>query len=192
MGKTATGAVWLDRFKTDPYDFWQFWRNTADEDVGKFLKIFTELPLEECERLGALEGQEIRDAKIALAREVCTMCHGKQAAERAEKNAKFNFEAGGLGGEMQKVSMSLDDANDAGLIVNGKLLHVTNPVSILMQVGFARTGKEAKRLIASGVIKINDELIPDAAHIHIDLDKDLKVSMGKKRHATVKFQHKSA
>ncbi|KPQ20964.1 MAG: tyrosine--tRNA ligase, partial [Rhodobacteraceae bacterium HLUCCA24] len=97
MGKTADGAVWLDAGMTSPYAFWQFWRNTADADVGRFLKLYTELPLDECERLGALGGSEINAAKVALANEVTTLLHGAAAARTAEATAREVFERGGAG-----------------------------------------------------------------------------------------------
>ena len=192
MGKTAAGAIWLDRHKTDPYDFWQFWRNTMDEDVGKFLKLFTKLPIEECERLGALQGQDLNEAKIILANEVCDMCHGARAAKRAAKSAKIHFEAGGESGKGQRVTFNLNDAVEAGLIDGNTLLDAISPVIFIIDAGFARTGKEAKRLIAEGIIQINDEVILDASPIFINTNKDMKLSMGKKRTATFKFQYKSA
>ena len=191
MGKTAAGAIWLDRHKTDPYDFWQFWRNTMDEDVGKFLKLFTKLPVEECERLGALQGQDLNEAKIILANEVCTMCHGASAAKRAAKSAKINFEASGESGKGQRITFNLNDAAEAGLIDGNTLLRPMSPVKFIIQAGFARTGKEAKNLIAEGIIQINDVVILDASPIGVNPDKDLKVSMGKKRTMTFKFQRNS-
>ncbi len=191
MGKTAAGAIWLDRHKTDPYDFWQFWRNTMDEDVGKFLKLFTKLPIEECERLGALQEQDLNEAKIILANEVCTMCHGARAAKRAAKSAKINFEASGESGKGQKATFSLHDAAESGLIDGNILLTPLSPVQFIIDAGFARTGKEAKRLIAEGIIQINGQVVLDASPIGINTNKDMKLSMGKKRTMTFKFRHNS-
>ena len=100
MGKTAAGAVWLDAALLAPYDYWQFWRNTGDADVGRFLKLFTELPLEEIARLEALGGQEINEAKKVLATEATAMLHGREAAEAAAETARVTFEQGELGADL--------------------------------------------------------------------------------------------
>ena len=105
MGKSAGGAVWLNADALAPYDFWQFWRNTTDADVGRFLKLYTELPVAECDRLGALAGAEINAAKIILANEVTTLCHGAEAARAAEATARAVFEEGGAGEALEVVTI---------------------------------------------------------------------------------------
>ena len=100
MGKSQGGAVWLNGDMLSPYEFWQFWRNTTDADVGRFLKLYTELPMDECDRLGALEGSEVNAAKIILANEVTTLCHGADAAAAAEATAREVFEKGGAGDDL--------------------------------------------------------------------------------------------
>ncbi len=176
MGKTASGAIWLDANKTSPHDFWQFWRNTMDEDVRKFLKIFTELPVEQCDRLGALQGEAINEAKIILANEVCTLCHGREAAENAQRTAERVFNHGNI-------------ADTTTLLVFEKTKTLS---SLLVDVAFAKSGKDAKRLIAEGVVQVNDETIKDPQHkVTLDRIKITKVSAGKKRQARVKFGNKT-
>ena len=175
MGKTASGAIWLDSDKTSPYDFWQFWRNTDDADVGRFLKLFTELPVEECERLGALQGQDLNEAKIILANEACALCHGR---EEAEETAKKVFENGGMSSELQKATIdkTITDARP------------TDPIWLLNKIGFANSNKEAKRLIISGAIRINDKVITDPnTEIVLDKASQIKISWGKKRHGIIEF-----
>ena len=172
MGKTASGAIWLDAKKTSPYDFWQFWRNTMDKDVGKFLKIFTELPVEQCDRLGALQGEMINEAKIILANEVCTLCHGPEAAENAQRTAERVFNHGNI-------------ADTTPLLVFEKTKTLS---SLLVEVEFAKSGKDAKRLIAEGVVQVNDETITDPQHkVTLDNVEITKVSAGKKRQTNVRF-----
>ncbi|MCI4665190.1 MAG: tyrosine--tRNA ligase [Neomegalonema sp.] len=178
MGKTAQGAIWLDAELLSPYDFWQFWRNTSDADVGKFLKLFTELPIEECERLGALQGSEINDAKIRLANEVTTLAHGAEAAAAAEKTARETFEAGGAGADLPRHELA-DSDFDNGSIAAAQLF---------VKAGLAKSGKEAKRLIAEGGAKIEGETVGDPGEQIAEsrfADGALKLSAGKKRHALV-------
>ena len=178
MGKTAQGAIWLDADLLSPYDFWQFWRNTTDADVGKFLKLFTDLPVEECDQLAALEGAKINEAKIRLANEVTTMCHGAEAAAAAERTAREVFEAGGAGEDLPTTMLSLDDFADGKISV----------VQLFVKGGLAKSGKEAKRLIGEGGAKIEGEAVSDPNAI-IEAaqmaDGPLKLSAGKKRHALV-------
>ncbi len=178
MGKTANGAVWLNEDKLDSYTFWQFWRNTMDDDVGKFLKLFTKLDVDECDKLGDLQGQELNEAKIILANEVCALCHGPEAAKRAEKIAKEIFEHGGTSNTLPpfQISRPINDERPV------------TPVALLLAVKFATTGKEAKRLIASGAVRINDKTVIDLHHeIPVDREAIIKVSLGKKRHALLKI-----
>ena len=145
MGKTADGAVWLNERKLDTFDFWQFWRNTMDEDVGRFLKLFTELPIEECERLGALQGQDINEAKIILATEACAMCHGRDKAKYAEEAARMVFTDGIMGQEV--ATFDIEQPIDL--------------VQLLIKIKFATSGKDAKRLIKNRAVRINDNVITD-------------------------------
>ncbi|RFU13167.1 tyrosine--tRNA ligase [Rhodobacteraceae bacterium W635] len=176
MGKSADGAVWLDANMRSPYEFWQFWRNTNDADVGRFLKLYTELPLDECARLGALAGSEVNEAKIVLANEVTTLLHGRAEAEAAEATARAVFEKGGIGDDLPTLSLLHDDIGD-GLSV----------VQLITRAGLAKSGKEAKRLIAEGGARINDAPLTDAGLMITagDLGAPIKLSAGKKRHALV-------
>ena len=176
MGKSASGAVWLNGEMLSPYEFWQFWRNTTDADVGRFLKIFTELPVEECDRLGALGGSEINEAKILLANLATGLLHGPEAAAMAEATAREVFEKGGIGDDLPTVTLEPEElAEGVGI------------VQLFVRAGLAASGKDAKRLIAEGGAKVNDEIITDtglrygAGH----LAEPMKLTAGKKRHALV-------
>ena len=176
MGKSQDGAVWLNADMRSPYEFWQFWRNTTDADVGRFLKLYTEMDLDECDRLGVLEGSEINAAKIILANEITTLCHGAEAAAAAEATAKEVFEKGGIGDDLPTVEIAPSDL----------------PVSIvqlILRSGLAKSGKDAKRLIAENGAKIDDQPLTNAG-LMIDaaaLASPIKLSAGKKRHALVKL-----
>ena len=176
MGKSANGAVWLNGAMLSPYEFWQFWRNTTDADVGRFLKIFTELPVEECDRLGALQGAEINHAKITLANLATAMLHGAEAAQTAELTARQVFEQGGVGEDLPTVKVSAEDVAD-GLGI----------VQLFVKAGLAASGKDAKRLIAEGGAKVNDDTITDPS-LRLwasELAEPVKLTAGKKRHALV-------
>jgi tyrosyl-tRNA synthetase len=163
MGKTAQGAVWLDAAFLSPYDYWQFWRNTSDADVGKFLRLFTDLPLDEIARLEALPGAEINQAKIVLATEATAMLHGRGAADAAQVTAQTTF-AGGAGEDLPTLS-------------------VGNGISILAALtglGFCASNGEAKRKIAEGAVRIDDQVVSDPS-LMIDAGGK-KLSLGKKRH----------
>ena len=178
MGKSADGAIWLNADMCAPYTFWQFWRNTTDADVGRFLKLYTELPLEECERLGALAGSEINDAKIVLANEVTTLLHGAEAAAAAEATSREVFEKGGVGDDLPTIELSADDLGDGISIVQ-----------LIVKSGLAKSGKEAKRLISENGARLDDVPLTDAG-LMIDagaLASPIKLSAGKKRHALVKL-----
>ena len=179
MGKSQTGAVWLNGDMLSPYEFWQFWRNTTDADVGRFLKLYTELPLEDCERLGAAEGSAINDAKIVLANEVTALLHGREAAEAAEATAREVFEKGGVGDDLPTLALGADEIGDGISIVQ-----------LIVRSGLAKTGKEAKRLIADKGAKMNDADVTDAGLMITadDLGAPLKLSAGKKRHALVTLE----
>ena len=176
MGKSASGAVWLNGDMLSPYEFWQFWRNSTDADVGKFLKIFTELPVEECDRLGALSGSEINGAKIILANHATTLLHGAEAAAAAEATAREVFEKGGVGDDLPTLRVTAAELAE-GLGI----------VQLFVRAGLAATGKDAKRLIQEGGARMNDDLVTDAG-LRIgagQLADPLKLTAGKKRHALV-------
>ncbi|MBU2889465.1 tyrosine--tRNA ligase [Celeribacter halophilus] len=176
MGKSQGGAIWLNADMLSPYEFWQFWRNTTDADTGRFLKLYTELPVEECDRLGALEGSEINEAKIILANEVTTLLHGAEAAKAAEATAREVFEKGGVGDDLPTVELSASDIGDGISIVQ-----------LFVKSGLADSGKAAKRLFADGGAKVNDADHKDAGLLVTPemLKEPMKLSAGKKRHALV-------
>ncbi len=178
MGKSAEGAVWLNDDMMASYEFWQWWRNVPDADVGKFLKMFTELPVDECERLGALGGSEINDAKVLLANEVTTLCRGADAAAAAEATAREVFEKGGVGDDLPTLELTGEDVGDG--------ISITQ---LIVRSGLVKSGKEAKRLIADHGARMDDEPVTDAG-LMIDraaLASPIKLSAGKKRHALVKM-----
>ncbi|MCD1620659.1 tyrosine--tRNA ligase [Salipiger marinus] len=178
MGKSQGGAMWLNADMLSPYEFWQFWRNTTDADVGRFLKLYTELPLEECNQLAALEGSDINAAKIVLANEVTTLCHGAEAAAAAEATAREVFEKGGVGDDLPTVELSAAELGE-GLSI----------VQLIVRAGLAKSGKEAKRLIVENGARLDDAPLTDAG-LMLDaaaLAQPVKLSAGKKRHALVKL-----
>jgi len=176
MGKTADGAIWLNAQMRSPYEFWQFWRNTTDADVGRFLKLYTELDVDECDRLGALAGAEINAAKIVLANEVTGLLHGTEAAQAAEATAREVFEKGGMGEDLPTLTLSAAELQD-GISV----------VQLITRAGLAKSGKEAKRLIGENGARLNDAPLTDAGMMISagDLAEPIKLSAGKKRHALV-------
>ncbi|MFE3835601.1 tyrosine--tRNA ligase [Pseudogemmobacter sonorensis] len=178
MGKSASGAVWLNGDMLSAYEFWQFWRNTSDADVGRFLKIFTELPVAECDRLGALQGSEINEAKILLANLATALLHGEEAAQAAEATAREVFEKGGIGEDLPRILIAPEELADGFGIVQ-----------LFVRAGLAASGKDAKRLIAEGGARMNDEIVTDAG-LRIgagDLADPVKLTAGKKRHALVEI-----
>ena len=176
MGKSLTGAIWLNAEMLSPYEFWQFWRNTTDADTGRFLKLYTELPIDECDRLGALQGSEINEAKSILANEATTLLHRRQAAESAQSTAREVFENGGMGKNLPTLKISAEDVGDGISIVQ-----------LLVKSGLVNTGKEAKRLISEDGAKLNDVPLTDTSLlIKIDdFQTPLKLSKGKKKHTLV-------
>jgi len=162
MGKTAQGAVWLSGDLLSPYDYWQFWRNSADADVGKFLRLFTDIPLDEIERLESLPGAEINQAKIALANAATAMLHGEEAARAAEETARATFQDGGAGEDLPTLSV-------------GEGMAITHALTAL---GFTPSNKEAKRKIAEGAVRLNDQPVSDPG-LMVTAGK---LSLGKKRH----------
>ena len=167
MGKTAQGAVWLDEKLLSPYDYWQFWRNTQDADVGRFLKLFTDLSLEDIGKLESLEGAEINQAKIVLATEATAMLHGREAAQAAARTAAETFGAGGLGEDLPTLSL-------------GEGMNIAHALTTL---GFTPSNKEAKRKIAEGAVRLDDVTVNDPGLMLTATDEPLKLSLGKKRHA---------
>ena len=179
MGKTADGAVWLNADKCSPYDFWQFWRNTEDADVGRFLKLFTTLPMDEIAKLEALEGADINEAKKVLAHEVTKMCHGEQAALDAAETAAKVFEQGSVGDDLPSITI------DASRLQGG-----ISVLDLFVETGLTASKGEAKRLIKGGGAKLNDTAINDqnanASNDDLTAEGHLKLSAGKKKHALVK------
>lgn len=176
MGKSQQGAVWLNGDLFSSYEFWQFWRNVPDADVGRFLKLYTEVPVAECDRLGALGGSEINGAKIVLANAITTLLHGAEAAAAAEATSREVFEKGGIGEDLPTVTLAPEELADGVGIVQ-----------LFVRAGLAASGKDAKRLIQEGGAKVNDDIVTDtslrygASH----LNEPMKLTAGKKRHALV-------
>ena len=179
MGKTAQGAVWLNADLLSAYDFWQYWRNTDDADVVRFLRLFTELPLDEIDRLGALEGQEINEAKKVLATEATALVHGRAAAEDAAGTAQKTFEEGALGADLPIVE-----------IARASLEKGLDLVNLLNQAGLCSSNGEARRLIKGGGARLNDNKVSDESNVvtlgEVNADGVIKLSAGKKRHVIVK------
>jgi len=181
MGKTADGAVWLSEKMLAPYDYWQYWRNTEDADVGRFLRLFTELPEAEIARLEKLGGAEINEAKKILASAATELLHGKDAADRASETARRTFEEGTSGAALPSIALSRDQL--AKGIPAFELFH---------KAGLAASGGEARRLIRGGGARLNDETVDQETRIvtlaDLDADGVLKLSAGRKRHALVKAE----
>jgi len=178
MGKTAQGAVWLNDDMLPVYDYWQFWRNTEDADVGRFLRLFTELPLDEITRLEKLEGAELNDAKKILATEATAMCHGRDAAEKAEATAHETFEGGGTSADLPSVAI------DAKQLAEGLGL-----LEAFVIAGLAKSNGEARRLVQGGGAKVNDASQNDIAATLTEADVQegsIKLSFGKKRHVLLR------
>ena len=179
MGKTAQGAIWLNANRLGAYDYWQFWRNTEDGDVGRFLRLFSELPLDEIARLEVLEGAEINEAKKVLATAATAMLHGKDAAEAAANTARQTFEQGKLGDDLPVVEVSASDL-ETGIPA----------FDLFRRAGLAASGGEARRLIRGGGARVNDEPVKDEnAAIgagDVNTDGAIKLSAGKKRHVLVR------
>ena len=166
MGKTAQGAVWLDEALLSPYDYWQFWRNTQDADVGRFLRLFTDLPLDEIARLESLPGAEINEAKIVLATEATAMLHGRAVADTAAETARTTFAEGGIGEDLPTLSV-------------GEGINIAHALTAL---GFTPSNKEAKRKIAEGAVRLDDVTVNDPSLILVPKGEPMKLSLGRKRH----------
>jgi tyrosyl-tRNA synthetase len=179
MGKTAAGAVWLNPARLRPYDFWQYWRNAEDDDVGRFLKVFTDMPLAEIARLEALKGQEINEAKKILATEITALAHGRKAADEAAETARRTFEEGARGEALPTVTVPR--ARLAAGVAAFELLH---------EAGLAESRNEARKLIKGGGGRLNDKPIAsDTVTVgegDLDSSGTLKLSAGRKRHVLVR------
>ncbi|QEX16187.1 tyrosine--tRNA ligase [Hypericibacter terrae] len=179
MGKTASGAVWLNEDRLAAYDYWQYWRNTEDADVGRFLRLFTDLPLPEIARLETLQGAEINQAKIVLATEATALAHSRAAAEAAAETARRTFEQGGIGDELPVID-----------VARGELEQGIAAFDLFRRAGLAASNGEARRLIKGSGGRLNDATLADEnQRITIkDLTGDgyIKLSAGKKRHALVR------
>lgn len=178
MGKTASGAVWLNADMLSPYDYYQYWRNTEDADVGRMLKYFTELPLDEIARLEALKGADINDAKKVLAFEATQLCHGEQAAHTAAETARKTFEHGMAADGLPTVTLP-----------RARLSEGVPAFALFKDAGLAASGGEARRLIAGGGARVNDEKVENDAQMislaHLNADNAIKLSAGKKKHVLV-------
>jgi len=178
MGKTAQGAIWLNADQLSPYDYWQFWRNADDADVGRFLRLFTDLPLDEIARLEALQGAEINDAKKALADAATTMLHGENEAQKARAAAEAAFEQGRLSADLPTVELPRAE-------VLGQML-----AAVATRAGLTASNGEARRLAQGGGLRLNDTAVADGAQVlgEADLNADgvLKLAAGKKKIVLVK------
>jgi tyrosyl-tRNA synthetase len=178
MGKTAAGAIWLNADLLSPYDYWQYWRNTEDADVGKFLKLFTDLPLDEIQDLEKVEAIEINDVKKRLATEVTELCHGTEAAIEAAETARRTFEEGGLGDALPSTNISKAHL-ESGIVI----------FELFKLAGLATSNGEARRLIKGGGGKLNGKKINDEIQLitnaNINSEGVIKLSAGKKRHAII-------
>ena len=179
MGKTAAGAVWLNADQVSPYDYWQYWRNTEDADVVRFLKLFTVLPLDEIERLAALKGAEINDAKKILATAATAMVHGEAAAAQAAATARTTFEEGGVGASLPTVEVPRDDLK-TGIGV----------LAAFVRAGLAASNGEARRAIANNAIMVNDVRVTDdkarIGEADVTAEGVIKLSLGRKRHVLLR------
>jgi tyrosyl-tRNA synthetase len=179
MGKTAKGAVWLNADQFSPYDFWQYWRNVEDADVVKFLKLFTILPISEIDKLAALGGSEINEAKKVLATEATALLHGRDAANEAAETARRTFEEGALAETLPTVE-----------IPSGKLQPVLSVLDAAVHVGLVSSKGEARRQIKGGGLKVNDVTVADEKMMLTPRDLTpegvIKLSLGRKRHVLLR------
>jgi tyrosyl-tRNA synthetase len=179
MGKTASGAVWLNPDMLSPYDYWQYWRNTEDEDVGRFLRLFTEVPLPEIDRLASLQGAELNEAKKVLATEATALLHGREAADRSEGTARATFEQG-----------TLSETLPTFEIARAELERGWGVLTANTHVGFVPSTSEARRQINGGGLKVNDKTVTDEKRLLTlaDLTPEgvIKLSLGKKRHVLIR------
>ncbi len=178
MGKTAAGAVWLSADMLSAYDYWQYWRNVEDADIGRFLRVFTDLPLAEIARLEALKGAELNDAKKTLANEATALCHGRAEADRAAETARQTFEGSGLSADLPTIDIG-----------HGELATGLSVLAAFTRAGLTTSNGDARRQIAGGGLRVNDEAVGDeklaltAAHLREGV---IKLSLGKKKHVLLK------
>ncbi len=179
MGKTASGAVWLNPDMLSPYDYWQYWRNTEDADVGRFLKLFTEVPLSEVDQLASLQGAELNDAKKVLATEATSLLHGREAADRAEATARATFEQGTISQTLPTFELPRAELEKGWGVLTANT-----------HVGFVSSTSEARRQIKGGGLKVNDTTVTDEKRLLTlaDLTPEgvIKLSLGKKRHVLIR------
>jgi tyrosyl-tRNA synthetase len=179
MGKSLSGAVWLNPEMHSAYDFWQYWRNTEDADVSRFLKLYTTLPMDEIARLSALGGAEINEVKKILATEVTAMLHGRAAAEQAAETARKTFEEGGLSENLPSIDVAAGEL-EAGIGL----------LSLIVKAGLAASNGEARRHVQGGAVRINDAAISDERRVigtaDVSADGVIKLSLGKKKHILVR------
>jgi tyrosyl-tRNA synthetase len=170
MGKTAGGAVWLNEAQLPAYDFWQYWRNVDDRDVGRFLRLFTDLPLDEIARLEALAGSEINAAKVVLANEVTALVRGEDAARSAEATAAETF-AGGSGEDLPTLAVGPD-----GMRIG----------AVLTAIGFTASNGEAKRKIAENAVRLDGEAVADPGFLVLPAaGQEMRLSLGRKKHGVI-------
>jgi tyrosyl-tRNA synthetase len=179
MGKSANGAVWLNADMLSAYDFWQYWRNTEDADVSRFLKLYTTLPMAEIARLSALAGSEINEVKKILATEITAILHGREAAEQAAETARKTFEEGGLAENLPSVDVPASELNSGiGLL------------SLIVRAGLAASNGEARRHVQGGAVRINDKAVSDERSVigtgEVTADGVIKLSLGKKKHILIR------
>jgi tyrosyl-tRNA synthetase len=178
MGKTAAGAVWLNADMVSPYDYWQYWRNTEDADVARFLKLFTVLPLDEVGRLASLKGAEINEAKKVLATEATALVHGRAAAEQAAETARRTFEEGEIAATLPTIEIPRAELQDLSL------------PAAFVRAGLVTSNSDARRQIKGGGLRINDVTVTDekTALSQQDLTPEgvIKLSLGRKRHVLLK------
>jgi tyrosyl-tRNA synthetase len=179
MGKSASGAVWLNADLLPVYDFWQYWRNTEDADVPRFLKLFTTLPMEEIARLSAVAGSELNEVKKILATEVTAILHGRAAAEQAAETARKTFEEGALAENLPSVDVPSSEL-EAGIGL----------LALIVRAGLAGSNGEARRHVQGGAVRINDRPIGDERKIvgsgEVTADGVIKLSLGKKKHILIR------
>jgi tyrosyl-tRNA synthetase len=171
MGKSVSGAIWLNREQLPDYDYWQFWRNTDDRDVGRFLRLFTDLPMDEIGRLEALDGSEINAAKIALANAATELCRGANAAALAAETARKTFEEGASGGDLPTIDASSD----------------ISVMDALVALNFVASKKEARRMIQGGGARVEGDAVTDEDAMIAQQATPVKISAGKKKHGLIQF-----
>ncbi len=178
MGKTAAGAVWLSADMLSPYDYWQYWRNVEDADVGRFLRVFTDMQLDEIARLEALEGSELNDAKKTLANEATALCHGRAEADRAAETSRQTFEGGGVSADLPTVE-----------IPRAELASGLSVLAAFTRAGLTSSNGDARRQIAGGGLRVNDEAVVDeklALNEQQLREGVIKLSLGKKKHVLLR------